>query len=469
MIRLAVLILLSAVSISSAAEPSFFRRNSGIGQGNGKLPDDLSSVEPLWKQLLLPGNSSPCVCGDAIYLTTFDKENQTLATVALDRSTGGIRWTRKAPAESIEKFHPVGSPASSTVACDGERVFSFFGSFGLLCYDLKGTLLWSKPMGPFQDEFGASSSPVLVDGKVILNEDHDLGNFVVAIDAGTGDTVWKTPRPGFTRSYASPAVWKVDGRNQVVIAGALRLTAYDPNDGKPIWWVDGLSRIVDSTPVIDGNMLYLATWTPGGDPAERISMEPFPEALKTYDKNSDGQIAKTELSEGAVLSRFFRIDLNQNEKLDEEEWKAHARVFENAQNVAMAVRAGGKGDITDSHVAWLQRKNLPVVPSSLIYRNAFYMVKNGGILTSLDSADGTIRQQGRLEGRGNYYASLVAGDDVVYAASERGVVTVVKLDGKSWEVASSHDFGERIMATPVIVDGRLYLRTDDALYCYGSR
>lgn len=455
--------LLTVQTLVSAGTPAFFRADSGVAAGDAPVPRDLSGT-PRWRRTLKPGQSTPCVCGDSVYVTTYDAESSELATVALDRSTGNVRWKKVAPAKKIEDHHTAGSPAASSVACDGERVFAFFGSFGLLCYSPAGELLWSKAMGPYQDEFGASSSPALVDGKVILNQDHDVDNFLIAIDAATGKTVWRTPREG-TRSYATPVIWNTNGKSQIVVAGSLRLTAYDPQDGKPIWWVDGLSRIVDTTPAIDGDMLYAATWTPGGDQAERIAMGPFADALEQFDKNGDKQVGKDELTPGAVLTRFFRIDLDQNQKLDETEWNKHARVFDLAQNVAMAVKAGGRGDVTKTHVKWLQRRNLPTVPSPLAYQGVVYMVKSGGILTSLDAQNGEILHQGRLEGRGNYYASLVVGQGVLYSASESGVVTVVKTGGE-WEVLSSQDFGERIMATPAVVDGQLFVRTDDAIYCF---
>jgi outer membrane protein assembly factor BamB len=449
------------------ADPvSFFRQNSGVDKASKGLPHDLSAAKPRWKCLLQPGNSTPCIHQDTAYLTTWDGKTKQLATVAVDMRTGQAKWKRIAPSGDIEDFHPVGSPATCSVACDGQRVFAFFGSYGMLCYDLSGKLVWKKPMGPFQDEFGASSSPILVDGKLILNSDHDIDNFIVALDPKTGDQIWKTSRNGFTRSYSTPAVWNVDGKHQIVVAGSLRLTAYDPANGKPIWWVNGLSRIVDTTPVIRGDRLFVATWTPGGDPSERIAMEPFDQALQTYDKNNDKEVGKDELPKGsAVLVRFFRIDLNQNSKLDLAEWNAHSRVFKLAQNVAMSVKAGGKGDVTKSHVDWTQRKNLPTVPSPVAYRDELYMIKNGGIMTALDVANGEILKQGRLEGRGNYYASPVAGDGLIYTASEQGVVTVVKA-GADWDVLSSHDFEERIMATPVITRGHLLIRTDAALYFY---
>jgi outer membrane protein assembly factor BamB len=463
---LSIIVILIASTSNSFADPvSYFRQHSGVASSKG-LPSDLTAAQPRWISPLNPGNSTPCIFGDAIYLTTWDEEKKELATVSIDRSTGDVNWKQVAPTQTVEQFHRVGSPASCSVACDGERVFAFFGSYGMLCYDLAGKKLWDHPMGPFQDEFGASSSPILVNGKLILNSDHDLDNFLVGLDAKTGQQLWKTNRNDFTRSYSTPVVWNVNGQNQVVVAGSLKLVAYDPSNGKPIWWINGLSRIVDTTPVVRGDRLFVATWTPGGDPSERIGMESFDEALKAYDKNDDKEVGKDELPKGSpVTPRFFRIDLNQNEKLDQEEWNAHARVFKLAQNVAMAVKAGGRGDVTETHVEWVQRKSLPTVPSPLVYRDEFYMIKDGGIMTALDVANGEILKQGRLEGRGNYYASPVAGDGLIYTASEQGVVTIVKA-GANWDVLSSHDFKQRIMATPVISRGRFFIRTDAALYCY---
>ena len=435
----------------SAGDVSYFRQYSGVAvSDDAPLPADLNDPDALlWRQESLPGLSTPCLCGDLLVLTTWDEANRQLATTALDRDTGDVRWSRTVETDYIEPVHRTGSPASSTAAFNGEHIFAFFGSFGLLCYDLEGELQWSRPLGPFQDEFGAASSPVLVDGKVILNEDHDIDSFLIAIDQATGEICWRTPRDGFTRSYSTPVVWEVEGQPQIVTAGSLRLTGYDVESGEVLWWVDGLSRIVDTTPVVSGDMLYAATWTPGGDESERINMEPFAEAAANFDSNSDGKIAKEELSEGPVLQRFFRIDLNQDGALDADEWAKHARVFDLAQNVAIAVRAGATGDATETHVEWIGREGLPTVPSPLVYQGVMYMVKDGGVITSLDPENGQTFKQGRAVGGGNFYASPVAGDGKVYVAGEFGFITVLQA-GPDWEELSSRDFGERIMATPVI-------------------
>ncbi|HVA49780.1 MAG TPA: PQQ-binding-like beta-propeller repeat protein [Pirellulales bacterium] len=460
------LLVLAALD-AQADEVDYFRHGGGVAADDERpLVEKLEDEQLLWRVPMPPGHSTPCVRGDAIYVTTF--ENDELTTLALDRRSGRTMWRQVAPAERIELFHETSSPAAATPACDGQRVYVFFGSYGLLCYDLKGGLVWAKPMGPFQDEFGAGSSPVLVDGKLIISGDHDIDSFVMAVDCMTGDTLWKTDRDGFTRSYATPVVWVADGQKQIVVAGALQLVAYGADDGSKLWWVNGLARIVNTTPAQSQGLLYVATWSPGGDSDARLAMDPWSDAVAKWDKDGDGKLVREEVPDAEVLDRFFRIDLNQDKGLDETEWNKYARVFELAQNTLMAIRPRGTGDLTGSGVVWEYNKGLPYVPSPLVYQDRLYMVKNGGILTCLEAARGRMLKQVRLAGNDNYYSSPVAGDGKLYLASEHGVVSVLRAGAKC-ELISSRDFQERTVATPVIADRKIYLRTEKALYCFGSR
>jgi outer membrane protein assembly factor BamB len=452
-----------------AQEPVYFRHDFGVAKDLMPLPSNFQDdAKQLWRTPLPPGHSTPCVCGDAIYLTTFQAKEQELATVAIDRATGDIRWRQVVPTKSFEPVHSTGSTATSSPACNGKQVFVFFGSYGILCYDLDGKLLWERKLGPFQDEFGAASSLILVDDKVILNEDHDIDSFLIALNQKSGEVVWKVARSEATRSYSTPFVLERDGKKQILVAGSLQLAAYDPATGEKLWWFNGISRIVDSTPVIHKGTIYVATWTPGGDPGERISMEPFAEALSKFDKNQDKMISQEELpKDSPVLERFYRIDLNQNHLLEEDEWKRHAVVFERAQNVAVALEPGSRGALTPQYVRWTYTRGLPTVPSSVVADGVLTMVKDSGIVTILDIADGKMLHQIRAEGRGNYYASLVSGDGKVYLTSESGVMTILE-SGKSGKILSSHDFGERIMASPVISGGKMYIRTEAGLYAYSK-
>ncbi|MFO1063158.1 MAG: PQQ-binding-like beta-propeller repeat protein [Pirellulales bacterium] len=456
-------------SAARAQENVYFRHDFGVAKNSGPLPSDFDKdAKLLWRTAVSLGHSTPCVVGDRIFLTTFERDSNELAVLALDRSTGEKVWKKVVPTETIEAVYASGSPATSSPASNGKQVFVFFGSYGLLCYDLAGNLQWERRFGPFQDEFGAASSPVLVDGLVILNEDHDIDNFLVALDQATGKEVWRTARPEFTRSYSTPVVLEKDGKKQIIVAGSLQLAAYDSASGEKLWWYDGLSRIVDSTPVIDGGLIFMATWTPGGDPGERISMEPFADALTKFDGNKDRGISREELpKDSPVLDRFFRIDLNQNQLLEEAEWVRHAKVFERAQNVAIAIEPGTRGPLSPQYVRWTYNRALPTVPSSVVYDGVVTMVKDSGIVTLLDRDTGEVVKQFRAEGRGNYYSSIVAGDSKVYLTSETGVMTVLK-SGRDGKILSSHDFGERVVATPVTNAGRIFVRTESALYCYGE-
>jgi outer membrane protein assembly factor BamB len=462
---IAAAVVVAGAAHVATAQVTFFRQDSGLAaRDETALPERLDPDQADWKHSLPPGHSTPCVVGNRIFLTAH--EGSELATICLDRASGDVAWKQTVRVEQLEKVHTEGSPAAATPACDGKRVYSFFGSFGLVCYDLDGTLLWSKKFGPFRDEFGSASSPILVDDKVILNEDHDLDSFLIAVRQDNGETLWQTPRDGFTRSYATPVVWEVGGHKQLVVAGALQLVGYDAATGRLLWSLDGFARIVNTTPAKANDMLYVCTWSPGGDSDARIAMEPWATALQLWDKNKNGKLEDVELPAGEVRSRFFRIDLNGDHALDESEWSKYARLFELAQNTLVALQSGESGGAP--RVVWQYKRGLPYVSSPLVYRGHLFLVKDGGVATLLDATSGKLVKQARVRGAGNYYASPVAGDGKIYVASGGGVVSVLRA-GEQLEVISSHDFGERIAATPVILDGQIYLRTEKSLYSFSSR
>jgi outer membrane protein assembly factor BamB len=460
-----LVVLLGGANCLCAEQTNYFRHDGGVaGDDQRPLPDQLDTGHMLWKQPLPQGHSTPCIAAGRIFVT--GHENQELFTMALDRASGKVLWKQGLRVDQLEKVHTEGSPAAATPACDGQRVYVFFGSYGLLCYDLDGTPRWSKKLGPFRDEFGSASSPILVDGKLILSEDHDLDSFIMAVRQEDGETLWQTPRDGFTRSYSTPVVWEGEGKKQIVVAGALQLVAYDLKNGHPLWSLDGFARIVNTTPAKRGDTLFVCTWSPGGDTDARIAMEPWPTALAQWDKNGNRKLENAELPVGEVRSRFFRIDLDSDQALDEEEWNKYARLFEMARNTLVSLRATTPGE--PPRAVWEYKRGLPYVSSPLVYRDHVFLVKDGGVVTLLDANTGKLVKQGRARGDGNYYASPVGGDGKVYLSSGPGVVTVVKA-GPQLEILSTHDFGERIAATPIISDGQILVRTENALYCFGKR
>jgi outer membrane protein assembly factor BamB len=477
MIKASVCVLFAAslaapAGAAATADSStrYFRLDRGVAAATaGPLPDRFDTPgAQRWRTPMDGGHSSAILCRSGLVFTTFQEENKALATVALDPATGQLRWRRVAQASRLEPYHArTGNPAASTPACDGERLFVFFGSLGLICYDLEGRTLWEHPMGPFQDEFGAASSPIIVDDKVVLNEDHDRDSFLLALDRATGRTLWKVPRPDAVRSYSTPAVWTHNGRKELLVAGALELAAYDPANGQKLWWANGLARIVIPVPTPDGDMVYMASWTPGGDFGQRLELNSWADALGKWDKNGDGKLARAEIPEREVLERFYRMDLDQSGDLDQSEWERHAAVFKRAQNALLAIQPSGVGELSESAVVWKHRRGVPYVATPLADRGLVWMVKDGGIVTKLEGRTGRLLQEERLAGVGGYYASPVTGDGKVYFASEQGTVTILA-NQPEWRIISAHDFRERIYATPLIERDRIYVRTEKALYCFAS-
>lgn len=432
------------------------------------LPERLGPTENvLWKTALPPGHSSPVIHGDRIYLTGV--RDQRLVTIALARATGAILWEVEAPHEKLETIHQTGSYAQSSPAADDEVVVSFFGSCGLFCYDRDGRQLWHMAMGPFKNEFGAGSSPILAGDRVILCQDHDSDSFLASIDKRNGKVIWKTDRSEFPRNYCTPVIWENEGRKQIVVAATLRIVGYDFDTGKEVWTVQGVARIVNMTPVIgsDGT-LYAACWTPGADPEDRITPPPFDELIGNHDLNNNDAIEESEMPEGSLKSRFPLIDRDKDGHMTRKEYEAMRKVFETARNVVLAIRQGGIGDITDTHVLWQYTRQLPYVPSPLFYRDKLFMVKSGGILNVLDTKNGKPLRQSRLAATGEYFSSPVASDGKVYVLSERGLLSVLDAANNGSEMFSA-DFQEPAYATPAIVDGRMYLRTNGNLYCFGAQ
>lgn len=450
---------------AAADEPAYFRHDGGVAAEDSRtLPSDLSKANAVWRTELPPGHSTPIIAGERIFLTGHDETG--LLTICLDHASGKEQWRQAIGVETLEKFHPEGSPAAASVAVQDGRVFAFFGSYGLVCYDLDGKPLWSRKLGPFRDEFGSASSPILADGKVILCEDHDLDSYLLAVSQETGETVWQTSREGFTRSYATPVVWNVNGKPQLVVAGSLQLVGYDLQDGRQLWARDGFARIVNTSPTVAGDKLFVATWSPGGDTDARIAMEPWDVALGMWDADKDGRLQKAELPAGEVQSRFFRIDLDGSNSLEQAEWQKYADIFTRAQNTLVALEPGADGAAPTTK--WEYSRGLPYVASPLVYRGHVVLVKDGGVVTVLDAESGKLKKQARSRGEGNYYASPVAGDGKIFVASGGGTVTVFEA-GPPLAIGESFDFGERIAATPVINGNRLLVRTAAALYAFEAK
>lgn len=464
---LPLLALLAAIPVCGSEWPQF-RGPNGLGVAEGPEPPVQFGPQSnvLWKTPLPAGHSSPCIWGNRIFLTGFDGKK--LETLCLDRETGAVLWRVTAPAEKIEPAHRIANPAASTCATDGERVFAYFGSFGVLAYDFDGKEKWRAPLPPPMVEFGTGSSPILAGDRLILVSDQDQGSYLLALDRRTGKTVWRTARPEFRRSFSTPTVWRHDGIEELVVAGSIWLTSYNLADGTERWRYSGTSRVANSTPVFGDGLLFNSSWNLGGDEGERISMPPFEEFARENDKDKDGRFTRAEIPAGPVQDRFTQMDLDKDGIVTAAEWANMAEMFAKAENAVLAIRPGGSGNITKTHVAWKSTRSLPYVSSPLFHRGRLYTVKNGGLFSCYEARTGrVIYQDERLDAAGDYYASAVGIGDRILLASQKGVVLVIAA-GDKLEVLARNDLAEQIFATPAVLDGTIYVRTSGGLYAFGS-
>ena len=162
------------------------------------------------------------------------------------------------------------------------------------------------------------------------------------------------------------------------------------------------------------------------------------------------------------------MDINKDGFVVREEYEMMREMFAKAGNAVLAIRPGGRGDVTTSHLAWKQTRSLPYVCSPVFHDGRLYTVKSGGLVSCYEAKSGRVLYQDeRLDAPGDYYASLVAGGGKIYAISQKGVATVLAA-GDMLKVAARNDLGAQVMATPAIVGGNLYVRTAEHLYAFGE-
>lgn len=482
----AKLIVAEDASSPTAQWPQFRGpQGSGVATDGKKLPVQFGPTRGvLWKTALPPGHSSPCVWGNRIFLTGYVETEKKLETFCLARDNGKILWQQAAPATKIEKVHQISNPATSTPATDGERVYVYFGSYGVLCYDFDGTEQWKMPLPVPATRFGSGTSPILAGELLLLNCEYSPLPGLIAINRKTGAVAWKKTRFGTSEGYATPVLWRRDGADVVVIHRPGMLTAHNLADGSERWWV-GVNSVACSTPVVGGDRLFAATWQHGGEPDDRVTLPSFEELRKQYDKDENGLISKQEFpadltglrraeagdipgAEVKLITFFSFLDTNKDGQVSREEW-ALVLAFgtQQVEHGLLAINPDGNGDVTKTHVAWKEQHAIPEVPSPLFLENRIFMVRDGGILSSLDAPTGKLVYRERVGTGGAYFASPVAGGNKLYVASRNGVVSVIAA-GDTFTVLAKNDFEEPILATPALVDGKIYLRTESQLYAFGE-
>lgn len=457
----------TSLSAAEAWWPQFRGPNASGVSDTAKPPVEFGpGRNQLWKATVPPGASSPCVWGDRIFLTAF--ADGKLETHCYARVDGKLLWKRVAPADKLEEFHATeGSPAAATPATDGKTVISYFGSCGLVAYDFSGKELWQLKLPVIQSpgSFGSGGSLVLAGSVVLVNRDQAGPCSLLAVDLKTGKKAWEAPRTDVGPGFGSPMLWKNAGADEVVMSGSLKLKAYDLKTGAERWSLGGLPSFTCTTPVAGDGLLFFAGWAPG----KEANTMPTWAGMSQMDKNKDGALTPDELK-GTEMEAFFRsLDGNRDGKITKEDLEALAANMAKGENVLVAVKPGGKGELSEDAVAWKQTRGLPYVPSPLLYRGRIYLVKDGGMASSFDAKTGKVfYQQERLNAASSFYASPVAADGRIYFTSLNGKVVVVEAGGDAPKVLHSVEFGERISATPALVGTALYVPTATALYALGK-
>jgi outer membrane protein assembly factor BamB len=479
MMRYAVSVTLTiALTVfASAAQPSEWPQfrgpnGSGIAQDQ-KPPVELGPEKNVkWKVAVPSGLSSPIVVGDLLVITAFDEDK--LYTIAYNRADGSEAWRAEAPAAKIETyFKAQGSPAASTCATDGQRIVSYFGSCGLICYDLAGKELWKHEMPTAMTiaGFGTGNSPIIVDGTVILVREEIKEPKIIALDLATGQSKWEKKRES-NSAFSTPTIWDTPDGKQIVVAGFKKMIGYDLASGNEVWHVDGMPSACCTTPVAADGKLFFAGWSPG-DPSDKDSpqMPTFDSILAEGDADKDGALSKDE-SQKTKMKDFFDVqDANKDGKLTKDEWDRLLKFSAESRNSAFALKPGGTGDATNTSVLWKKAKGLPYVPSAIVYRGQYLLVKDGGLVTAYDESTGDELYQKRAVATGGYYASPIAANGNVYFVSlDDGTVTVLEGGApKPKTVAQNPPLGERVAATPAIADDTIYVRTDGHLYAFAEK
>jgi len=483
-----------------AAHWSQFRGPNGAGVVNAFRPPIRIDVDQAaWKTPLPPGKSSPVLWASRIFLTGVDQGR--LATLALDAKSGKILWKRLAPEVPLQSVHGANSAAASTPCADEARVYSYFGSYGLLCHDHEGRELWRKPVPPPQSMYGVSTSPILRQRQLLLVLDDD-GNLpdsklsrsrVMALDKTTGALVWETARPHNRGVWSTPMIWTHERGADLVVLGNGRAVGYEPLTGAEKWNVTGFAREPIAVPVAGDGLLYLSVSMQGGRGDAQLDPAPFWKALLPLDRNGDGRIGRDEITEnfsyplrpelplghpgfgiplpGDPAKRkesqhkiFDGRDKNRDGFWTREEFTADLSVGQGRPWLA-AIRPGGSGDITESHVRWSLRNGVPEIPSPIFHAGWLYLVRDGGILSCVNAATGNVIYRERLGADGQYSASPVIAGGHLYLLSAKGALTVVQC-GDQFRIVHRAEFKTPVSATPALDPRSLYLRTDDALLAF---
>jgi len=482
-------IYLAVVALAAQAQddwPQFRGPNSsGISLTDQSLPVQFSDTQNVtWQQPVGDGVGGAVVAAGRVFVSGMTGTS-TVSLFAFDLSSGGKLWQRDWPAGELAEIHDTNSHASTTPAADAQRVYFYFSTLGLIAVDAQsGADVWRQPLPTpfFVFKWGPGMSPVLYGDLVVFCQDDDLYPAIYAFDRATGELRWKDSREDMAVNYSHPVVCSTAGVDEIVVAGTGMLIGYDPQTGRRRWHAKTLLRNIKTTPLCADGVIYLSVqsagianqWLAAVDGAESgqkdgkltipeirafMGDQPVPAAFlrKTFERgdlNQDGVLEGRELD-----LAFLHPDNFAGATFDTPEENSAAQVI-------LAVRGGGEGDVTESHVLWRHpTRHTDHIVSPLISENRLFLIKEGGITTVFDTHQGEpLRRPQRVGGGGSYFASPVSGDGKIYLANSSGVVLVLR-DNANYEELAANDIGESIVATPAISGRNLLVRTRTRLLC----
>lgn len=476
------------LQIASADDwPQFRGPNcSGISDSTRTLPAEFTATKNvLWETAIGDGVGSPVVAaGRAFVSGMIDQE--TVGLLAFDLDTGQPLWQREWNVGSLAEVHQTNSHASTTPAADAEQVYFYFSTLGMIALDARsGADRWQAalPTPFFVFKWGPAMSPVLYQDMVLFCQDDDLFPALYAFDKQTGDLLWKDNRSDMAVNYSHPVICRTGRGDEIIVAGTGMLIGYSPEDGRRLWYAKTLLRNIKTTPVCHEGIVYVSVQSSG------IANQWLATADRSETGNNDGRLSKAEMQafvgkrkipETFYAKTFDRGDLNRDGLLEGEELDRaflHPTNFAGARYDAehaadefiLAVRGGGRGDVTTTHLLWKhQTKYTDHIVSPLVVHGRMLLVKGGGISTLFAATTGEpLRKPMRLNNASEYFASPVYGDGKIYVAGENGVVLVLR-DNEQLDLLAKNDVGGSIVATPAIAEGKLLVRTRSKLICFAE-
>ena len=454
---------------------------SGVSATNSPLPGHFSATEHVtWSVKLGDGIGCPVVAAGRVF-TSAMIDDKTVGLFAFDAVSGQQLWMRSWPIGDVDEIHETNSHAGTTPAADSERVYFYFSTLGMVGLDAKtGAYVWRKelPVPYFVFKWGAGMSPVLYKDLVLFCQDDDLHPALYAFDKHTGDLLWKDDRNDMAVNYSHPVICETSSGDEIVVAGTGLLIGYEPKTGKRLWQARTLLRNIKTTPVSRDGIVYVSLQSKG------IASQWLASIDQAETGNSDHKVSKDEVQkffgkrpvpEAFYKKTFERGDLNQDGVLEGRELDLAFLPPGNAAGAAfdaeiaedefvLAVRGGGRGDVTQTHVLWKNpTKHTDHIVSPLVVNDRILLIKAGGIATCFQIGNGQpLFGPVRIENAGDYFASPVSGDGKIFVASENGKIVVLK-DSPELEVLAVNDLGDSILGTPAIAEGALFVRTRKSL------